>query len=129
MKLGFKIILLSGLSFFLFLNNSCKKDVELDYNGYVYDSLHGVLKKPVAGVDISLYTCDKTPGPGLQCSGAYTKIADGTTDAQGHFSIQKSAHQRANWDVIYLSIPGSIYSTGTGYYKKDLPTELYMNTN
>ncbi len=113
----------------LLLNITCKKNVEISYSGIIYDSLHATVKKPVAGITIELFTCDKTPENGLQCSGAYTKIADCITDAGGNFSIQKTAKQRAAWDVIYLSVPGSIYSKGTGYYKKDLPKELFMTTN
>ncbi len=128
MKILFKIFvvlfLIASLS-----NLSCKKEVEISYDGIVYDSLHAKQKDPVSGITITLYTCDKTPENGLICTGAFTKIAEGTTDADGHFSIHKTAKQRAKWDVIYLSVPGSIYSTATGYYKKDLPTELYMNTN
>jgi hypothetical protein len=127
MKSLIKITLIVSLLGFLFFNSNCKKNLSLDYSGTVYDSLHGKNKKPVANVNIILYTCDKTPENGLICNGAQTKIAEGTTDAHGNFSIQKTAKQRGNWDVIYISVTGAPYSQATGYYKKDLPTELYMN--
>lgn len=128
MKVIFKIFIPLFITALL-LNLSCKKNVEISYEGVLYDSLYSNNKKPVSGVTISLYTCDKPPENGLICTGAFTKVAEGTTGSDGHFSIQKTARQRASWDVIYLSVPGSVYSNSIGYYKKDLPTKLYMTMN
>lgn len=129
MKLITKISSLGLLLIILCCTTTCKKTFNISYEGTVYDSINGVLKKPVAGAVILLSACNgKIAGNYSQCNGSLYTIESATTDANGHFSIQSTTKLRGQ--AFYVGLEGSAYSAANvGYSLNNLPKELYKNFN
>jgi hypothetical protein len=126
MKLLTKLTALVILGFFFCLNTTCKKTVEISYEGYVYDSLSSKNPKGVGGVVILLSACNgKSSGNSSQCMGSLYTIEKATTGADGHFRIQSTTKLKNQ--SFYVGIENSPYSAANiGYALSNLPTKLYM---
>ncbi|HRG01055.1 MAG TPA: hypothetical protein PKZ75_08065 [Bacteroidia bacterium] len=127
MKISFKISLVITLLLIVCLNTTCKKTVEISYDGYVYDSLSSKNPKGVSRVVVLLSACNgKQSGYNSQCMGSLYTIEQATTDADGHFSIHSTTKLKNQ--SFYVGIENSPYSAANiGYSLSNLPTKLYMH--